>query len=137
MNSLLRKLNYKGQQRIAIINAGEDFLNSFGKELETIKIDREIDQRYPYEFMILFVKTISEVEVHAPNVLHNLSYDGIVWFVYPKKSSKKYSSDITRDNGWEVLISRGFDKVRQISVDEDWTGLRFRNIKFIKSAQVR
>jgi hypothetical protein len=33
-----------------------------------------------------------------------------------------------------VLIDSDFDKVRQININEDWTALRFRNIRFIKKS---
>jgi hypothetical protein len=137
MDILLGKLNYKGQKRIAVINADEFFLKSLMKVLGDVQLDVEIDQRYPYEFMLIFVELVSELEVLAPKALHNLTSDGILWFAYPKKTSKKYSSDIDRDHGWEVLLNRGFDKVRQVAVNDDWSALRFRNIRFIKTAQNR
>lgn len=137
MDILLGKLNYKGQKRIAVINASESFLKSLVKEISDVQVDVEIDQRYPYEFMLFFVRLVSDVEVFAPKALHNLTSDGILWFAYPKKTSKIYSSDVDRDHGWEVLIDRGFDKVRQVSIDSDWSALRFRNVRFIKTAQNR
>jgi hypothetical protein len=137
MDKIIAKLNYKGQQRIAIINASEKFLESLGKVLNGVQIDKEIDQRFPYEFMILFVRFVCEVELLAPKALHNLTSDGILWFAYPKKTSKKLSSDIDRDHGWEVITDRGFDKVRLVSIDDDWSALRFRNVRFIKSAHGR
>lgn len=137
MDKLLAKLNYKGQQRIAVMNAGEIFSASLENELKGVQIDKIIDQRFPYEFMIIFVRFVCEVELIAPNALHNLTSDGVLWFAYPKKTSKKLSSDIDRDHGWEVLIDRGFDKVRLVSLDDDWSALRFRNVRFIKSAQLR
>jgi hypothetical protein len=137
MDNLITKLNYKGQLRIAVINAGEKFIEFIEKELVGVQIDKDIDQRFPYEFMIFFVQFVSEIELLAPKALHNLTSDGILWFAYPKKRSKKLSSDIDRDHGWEVLINRGFDKVRLVTIDDDWSALRFRNIRFIKSAQGR
>jgi hypothetical protein len=137
MDDLITKLNYKGQQRIAVINAGEKFLEFFEKELRGVQIDKDIDQRFPYEFMIFFVQLVYEIELLAPKALHNLTSDGILWFAYPKKRSKKHSSDIDRDHGWEVLIDRGFDKVRLVAIDDDWSALRFRNVRFIKSVQRR
>jgi hypothetical protein len=137
MKDLLTKLNYKDQKRIAVINAGEQFLTNLEKELKGVQIDKDIDQRFPYEFIILFVRLVSEVELLAPKALHNLISDGILWFAYPKKTSKKLFSDIDRDHGWEVLIDRGFDKVRLVAIDNDWSALRFRNVRFIKSAHGR
>jgi hypothetical protein len=137
MDKLLAKLNYKSQQRIAVINAGDKFLAELESVLKGVQADKVIDQRFPYEFMIIFVSFVCEVELYAPKALHNLTSDGVLWFAYPKKTSKKLSSDIDRDHGWEVLIDRGFDKVRLVAVDDDWSALRFRNVRFIKSAQRR
>ena len=133
MKELLCKLNYKGQERIALINSEEDFAFSLSNELRDVVIDEEIDPRYPYSFIILFVKSASEVYQLTPMALHNLMADGILWFCYPKKSSKKYSTDLDRDHGWKSLNDSGLFGVRMVSVDDDWSAFRFRNAKFIKS----
>ena len=52
MMKLLEKLNYKGQERIAVINAEENFISSLADELKNVIIDKEIDPRYPYDFII-------------------------------------------------------------------------------------
>jgi len=133
MKELLRKLNYKGQERIALINAEEDFALALSAELKSVVIDKEIDPRYPYSFIILFVKSVSEVEHITPMALHNLMADGILWFCYPKKSSNKYNTDLDRDHGWKTLIDSGLHGIRMVSVDNDWSAFRFRNAKYIKS----
>jgi hypothetical protein len=137
MKNLLDKLNYKGQKRISIINAEESFINSISSDLIDVVVDKKIDPRYPYEFIIIFVKTVSEVEQIAPVTIHNLMADGILWFCYPKKTSKKYNSEIDRDHGWKVLIDSGFYGIRLVAIDEDWSALRFRNKKYIKSTSGR
>ena len=137
MKNLLEKLNYKKQLRIALINAEDSFNLDKSPELKDVQIDTEIDQRYPYEFMILFVKRISEVEKLAPVALHNLSVDGVLWFCYLKKPSKKYSSDIDRDHGWKALNDFGFYGIRMVAIDDDWSAMRFRNIKYIKATSER
>jgi hypothetical protein len=133
MEKLLAKLNYKGQKRIAVINSGTEFLESLRKAFPELVIDPEIDPRYPYQFILLYVKVVSEIESYAPLALHNLISDGILWFAYPKKTSKKFCSDIDRDHGWEILMNASFYPVRQVSIDDDWSALRFRNARFIKS----
>lgn len=137
MRNLLNKLNYKGQERIALINAEEDFALSLSNELKDVVVDREIDPRYPYSFIIIFVKSVSEVEHLTPMSLHNLMADGTMWFCYPKKSSKKYHSDLDRDHGWKTLIDSGLQGIRMVAVDNDWSALRFRNAKYIRSAQTK
>ena len=137
MKTLLEKLNYKGQERIAVICAEDSFTRAISAELNGVIIDREIDPRFPYSFVILFVKKVSEVESLTPAVLHNLHADGVLWFCYPKKSSKKLSSELDRDHGWKALTDSGFQGVRMVAIDEDWSALRFRNIKYIKSLKDR
>lgn len=133
MKDLLKKLNYKGQERIALINAGESFSNLIEHELKNVLIDKEIDPRYPYDFIIIFVKSVSEVETLSPIAIHNLIADGVLWFCYPKKTSKRFTSDISRDHGWKSLNDSGLHGIRLVAIDTDWSALRFRNAKFIKS----
>lgn len=137
MKNLLAKLNYKGQKRISVINAEEAFIQSIYSEVNDMVIDQKIDPRYPYEFIIIFVKTVAEVEQIAPITIHNLKADGVLWFCYPKKTSKKYSSDIDRDHGWKVLNDSGLYGIRLVSIDIDWSAFRFRNKKYIKSTSGR
>jgi len=133
MKTILDKLNYKGQKRISIINAEKDFINSLTSELKDLTIDQKIDPRYPYEFIVIFVKSVAEVEQIAPITIHNLMADGILWFCYPKKTSKKYTSDINRDRGWKTLNDSGLHGIRLVAIDENWLALRFRHKKYIKS----
>jgi hypothetical protein len=137
MSTLLEKLNYKGNDRIAILNAEENFISSLSAGLDGVVIDQEIDPRFPYHFILIFVRNQTEVETFIPIALHNLMCDGVLWFAYPKKSSRKYSSNIDRDHGWKTLNDSGFYGIRLVSVDDDWSALRFRSIRFIKSTSGR
>lgn len=135
--NLLEKLNYKGQERIALINVEEKIKATLSADLKDVRIDSEIDPRFPYGFIILFVRNSGEVEDYAPGVIHNLIADGILWICYPKKSSKNYKSDIDRDHGWKTLNNSGLHGVRMISIDDDWSALRFRHVRYIKSISGR
>ncbi len=137
MKSLLEKLNYKGQKRIVVINVEENFKLAPLQELKDIQIDNKIDPRYPYDFMIIFVRKVAEVKEMVPGALHNLAVDGLLWFCYPKKTSKKYSSEIDRDHGWKALNDLEFFGIRLVTIDDDWSALRFRNIRYIKSTSER
>ena len=136
MQTLVGKLNYKGHRRIAILIAEEEFFRLMSADLKDVIIDKEIDQRCPYGFIIVFVKSIAEVEHVSPVVLHNLMADGVLWYCYPKKSSKKYKSDLERDHGWKALNDSGLFGIRLISIDDNWSAFRFRNKKYIKSANI-
>lgn len=137
MKTLLEKLNYKGQKRIAIINAEKNFKLTELDELKDIQVDNNIDQRYPYDFMIIFVRHPEEVKRITPVVLHNLTVEGLLWFCYPKKTSKKQSGSLDRDHGWKTLNDLDFFGIRMVAIDEDWAAMRFRNRKYIKASSER
>lgn len=50
-----------------------------------------------------------------------------------KASSKRYRCEFNRDTGWASVGATGFEPVRQVAIDEDWSALRFRRVEFIKS----
>ena len=58
-----------------------------------------------------------------------------MWFAYPKGSSKKYKSQINRDSGWEVFGREGFEPVRMVAIDEDWSAVRFRRLQFVNRSR--
>ncbi len=132
MHNLLKKLNYKGQERICIVNSHNGFVEELLKTMPPLRVDREIDPKYLYEFFLIFVEYEVDLFDTVPQSIHNLADDGVLWFAYPKKSSKNYDSDISRDKGWGLVSSHGFEPVRQVSINDDWSALRFRHARYIK-----
>jgi hypothetical protein len=84
-------------------------------------------------FFLAFVTLQSEVDALSQEVASRAKGDAIVWFAYPKGTSQKYKCDFNRDTGWDVLKAAGFDTVRAVAIDEDWSALRFRRKEFIKA----
>lgn len=132
MEYLLKKLNYKGQDRICIVNSNNGFVEKIQKLKPRVKVDQEIDPKYLYEFCLIFVKHESDLKETVPQSIHNLAEDGVLWFAYPRENSKNYDSEISRNEGWDLVNLHGFKPVRQVIIDEDWNALRFRNAKYIK-----
>ena len=135
MVDVYKKLKYNGQARIAFLNAPSDFAEKTAKQLQDVKVDSEIDAKFLYDFMIAFVQGTDDVNRLGPSCIHNLSTDGKLWMAYPKGTSRKYSAEINRDHGWDALTGAGFRTVSQVAIDDDWSALRFRNIKFVRSAK--
>ena len=132
MKKLLEKLNYNDQQRIALLNADDKFRTRLAAVLKHTTIDTEIDSRFPYHFMMIFVKNIAEVDEVSYAVIHNLSGDGVLWFCFPRKTSKKLETDLSKDFGWQSLNDLGFHRRRLITVNSDWSALSFKHEKHIK-----
>ena len=135
MEYLLKKLNYRGQDRICIVNNNNGFVEKLHRLKPSVRVDKEIDPKYLYDFCLIFIKHESDLKETAPQTIHNLADDGVLWFAYPKKSSKKYESDISRDKGWDIVNSYGFKPVRQVSINDDWSALRFRNKRHIRKSK--
>jgi hypothetical protein len=133
VDKLLKKLNYRGQMRVAVINGDNSFISSLEKNIEGLRVDKTVDPRFPYDFTIVFVQYFNEVEQYAAPAIHNLTADGVLWFAFPAINSSNRESDLDADHGWEFLTGRGFDKVRKVKINREWTALRFRNIRFIRS----
>jgi hypothetical protein len=85
------------------------------------------------DFFLAFVTRKSEVDALAPQIEKRTKGDAIIWFAYPKGTSKKYKCDFNRDNGWNSLNALGFETVRAVALDEDWSALRLRRSEFVKS----
>ncbi|MGO9037071.1 MAG: hypothetical protein ACLPX1_15045 [Steroidobacteraceae bacterium] len=131
MPSVFAKLNLKDQEEILILNGPA----SFDKEilgLRDVRVRRRILDAQKLSFALVFVTTQSEVERFAAFIAAKSAGDAVVWFAYPKGTSKRYSGDLNRDNGWAPMRKSGFDSVRQVAIDEDWSALRFRRVEFIK-----
>ena len=84
-------------------------------------------------FALAFVKTRQEVEVATATLVQAAEGDAQLWMVYPKGSSKKYRCEFNRDTGWAALGVAGYEPVRQVAIDEDWSALRFRKAEFIRT----
>ena len=131
MNSVFKKLNFKGQDPIYIINSPD----SFKKESEEVEatVKTSLAGAKSLSFFLAFVTKQKEVDDLTKKVAPLVEGDGIVWFAYPKGTSKKYKCEFNRDNGWAELGKQGFEPVRMVAIDEDWSALRFRKVEHIKS----
>ena len=132
MSSVFAKLNLKDQKQIAVLGAP----GSFGSELAALKdveVLRDLKKAKEVGFSLAFVTTQGQVDTLAPAIARKAEGDAVVWFAYPKGSSKKYRSEISRDHGWDALGQEGFEPVRMVAIDEDWSALRFRRAAFIKN----
>ncbi|WP_308017550.1 DUF3052 domain-containing protein [Alkalihalobacillus deserti] len=91
-------------------------------------------QENEYGFIHVFGTTNDDLKTRATQVVDLLKEDGLLWLSYPKKTSKKYKgSDCNRDTVATLLGEHGFEPVRQVAVDEDWSALRFRHVSLIKT----
>ena len=125
------KLNLKDQTDIVVLNAPDSFSPEL-QRLRGVRVRRTLSGSQPITFALAFVSRQTELDAVARALTLRAAGDAVVWFAYPKGTSKRYTCDFNRDTGWQVLGAAGFEAVRQVAIDEDWSALRFRRAEFIK-----
>lgn len=133
MHELFKKLQYKGSDKILVLHAPDEFQPHLAAMSGTTRIDTQPAGDETYDFVLVFVKSCAEVQANAAPAVKSVKEDALLWFAYPKKSSKKYKSDLGRDDGWQPLGALGYEGVRMVAIDDDWSAFRLRHASNIKS----
>jgi hypothetical protein len=71
--------------------------------LKGVEIIRDLKKAKQVTFSLAFVTTPEQVDALAPAIARKAEGDAVLWFAYPKGTSKRYRSQIDRDHGWNVL----------------------------------
>lgn len=132
MPAIFKKLNFKGHPEILVVNAPTSFEAEL-TALNGVTIIRDPMKAKGVQFALAFATKQSEIDALAKTFAGKAEGDAVLWFAYPKGTSKNYACEFNRDSGWKVIRSLGFDSVRQVAIDEDWSALRFRRVEHIKS----
>ncbi len=134
MPTIFEKLNLKSDKSIVVLNAPESFEAELA-QLSQANIVRAVSKTKTITFALAFVKMQAELDSLSAKLADKAEGDALLWFAYPKKTSKKYQCEFNRDTGWDAIRRAGFDSVRMVAIDEDWSALRFRRVEFIKSVK--
>ena len=124
MGPVFEKLDLKDQPVVVVLNAPL----SFEPELSWLadrRVVRDLDAVEGVGFALAFAYMKIELDALAAALVANAVADAVLWFAYPKRTSKRYKADFDRDHGWDVLRAAGYDPVRQVAIDADWSALRF------------
>jgi hypothetical protein len=130
MPRLWEKLNLGEHREVLVLNAPGSFAAEL-KGLQGVRVRQRVTAVKEVVFALVFVLNQAELNRWSAAVVAKAGGDALLWFAYPKGTSKRYTSDINRDKGWDVLLAADFDCVRQVAIDEDWSALRFRRTEFI------
>ena len=132
MTPLFQKLNLKAQREIVVFNAPASFEPELAR-LDGVKVLRNPKKFSAVQFALAFATRQAELDRLSKILAAGAEGDALLWFAYPKGTSKRYTCDFNRDTGWQVIRKAGFESVRQVAIDEDWSALRFRRLQYIKA----
>jgi hypothetical protein len=130
MSALFKKLNLGAHRVIHILNAPASFAPELAA-LKDITVKRTVAG--PSTFAMAFVITQAELDGASKKLAAACTGDSVVWMVYPKGTSRQYNCEFNRDSGWAALGAAGFEPVRMVAIDEDWSALRFRRVEHIRT----
>src|SRR5512143_3758820 len=122
--SLAKKMKRKDQARAAIIEApaGYEAASFPGMEPAASSL------RGRFDWIQLFVQNKAQLDRLAPKAAAALNPDSILWISFPKGSSK-IQTDLTRDQGWDIIRTLDLKWITLISVNETWSAFSLRPYK--------
>jgi hypothetical protein len=119
--ALVSKLKIKEEASLIVLISPSGFLSKMPltTQSKTVKNKR-------FDIVQLFVRNKSELSKLGPSALTSLAENGLLWICYPKKTGS-IKTDLTRDYGWDVITSAGFQVVSLVAIDDTWSALRFKS----------
>lgn len=119
---LSSKLKLKADTPVWVLEGPDSVINELsGTDLKTILSPGAMPEQ-----VLLFARDSGILHRKFPVLLKKLPDHALLWIAYPKKSGS-IQSDLIRDEGWRIVWDAGWEGVASISIDADWSALRFRH----------
>lgn len=124
---LVKKLQIKPGAKLWLLDVPVEI----GEALAATPDVTVVEKGQPCTGVVAFALDAAAVTRIARQALKALPEDGLLWVAYRKGATAK-ASGLNRDMGWEPLRAAGWDTVRSVSINDTWTGMRFRPNRLIK-----
>jgi hypothetical protein len=113
-----RKLQLRSGTTVALLGVPGDVDLTLPDDVATTREAADADA------VIAFVHTSSDLDGAAAAAVAAARADRLAWIAYPKGGH--LGTDLNRDRLADAARERGAQPVRQVSIDETWSALRFR-----------
>ena len=127
--TLAQKLLIKPGNKVLVLNAPAGYVDRLNPLPEGATVTTTPGKNF--DVVLAFMHNKAEVDSQSEHVVQAVKYDGLLWFAYPKKTSK-IKTDITRDIGWEKVRGMGLEGVAMVAVDDTWSAMRYRPKEKVK-----
>lgn len=121
MEDIIKKFKFRGNG--VIINAPA----AIEQEFIRLGFETVFDKKKKSTNTLVFIYDNKELLDFLKNKLLLIEPDSVLWFAYPKGTSK-VKTDINRDTIRVTSEGFGITTVTAISIDDTWSGLRFRPV---------
>ena len=122
MQETIKKFRFKNNA--TVINAPA----LLEKEFEKLGFTFSFDKKVKSANTLVFISNKKEFVEFLKTNLQNLEYDSVLWFAYPKGTSK-IKTDINRDIIRITAEEFGITTVTAVAIDDTWGALRLRPVE--------
>jgi hypothetical protein len=119
---LPRKLGLKPQFRVAFWQLPGDVKTALKDSLSGCRLIK--DGRAELDFAMIFIKSQAEMKEHFPKFARRLAPAGMLWVIWPKKTSGVVT-DLNENDVRRIGLAVGLVDVKVYAVSEVWSGLKF------------
>lgn len=123
--SILSKFHFKIDEPTIFINIPKE-VESLLQELNSRK-----EKISDCNQILVGAQSKEELISLVSTFIHSISKEAKLWIVFPKKSSG-IKTDLDRISSWSVFSEANWVPVTNISINETWTAVRFREKSQIK-----
>ncbi len=121
--SLFEKLELEDEKNILIQGLPSSIEKQFVK-VTFVKNVTPLIRRKKIDFALIFAVNHNQLCSILADVLPALNTHGKLWISYPKVTSK-IVSDLNRECNWDYLDQRGYQSVKEVSLDHVWSAIRY------------
>jgi hypothetical protein len=119
---LLKKLRLKTEEPLYVIGLPDNAAHLFAD----FEIKEKLQGKKPVGQLLLFAYDSNSFSHYLPKLADYIGHDTLFWICYPKKSGA-IASDLIKMEPWQYVFDLGYRGQTSVSVNDDWTGMRFTN----------
>ena len=118
---LVDKLGIKPGNRVAIINAPQDYDELLGTLPEGVQVRTRLTGHF--DFIQFFTKGRRDLAKRFGSLMSRMDKNGMLWVSWPKRASG-VETDVNEDIVRDVALGAGLVDVKVCAVDDVWSGLK-------------
>lgn len=119
---LLKKLRIDTSLPLWAINLPGDCKILF----EELEVKQKLSGKTPVSQLILFAEDSGILARWIPLLAEYVGQQTLFWIAYPKKTGA-IASDLIQMKPWDIVFQSGYRGQTSVSINDDWTGMRFTN----------
>ncbi len=115
----------KPGMQVGIFNAPDNLSELLGELPENVDIAENLEGA-DLDLVLGFIEDKRMLEAYLQSLKEAVKDDGSIWIAYHKGTST--DTDLRRDSIYNYALDQGLEAVAMASIDENWSGFRFKKV---------